>query len=163
MGAGGHFVKQIKKSFILIWNGQKCHRKWVSDIQNGHRQPFCKKITKIKIVVLIRNGKKWFLDIQNGYRRPFFFKHVQKSCSSDLNNVRTDCWPTTTWYKFIFCQYIYRQLCWERGNIHCVRPLGRMHTILVSTESTMKVYNQIFILDYYSSHSWLLSQDASDV
>ena len=20
---------------------------------------------------------------------------------------------------------------WERGNIHCVRPLGRMHTILV--------------------------------
>ena len=27
--------------------------------------------------------------------------------------------------------YIYRQLCWERGNIHCVRPLGRMHTILV--------------------------------
>ena len=27
--------------------------------------------------------------------------------------------------------YIYRQVCWERGNIHCVRPLGRMHTILV--------------------------------
>ena len=27
--------------------------------------------------------------------------------------------------------YTYRQLCWERGNIHCVRPLGRMHTILV--------------------------------
>ena len=23
------------------------------------------------------------------------------------------------------------RLCWERGNIHCVRPLGRMHTILV--------------------------------
>ena len=27
--------------------------------------------------------------------------------------------------------YTYRQLCWERGNTHCVRPLGRMHTILV--------------------------------
>ena len=27
--------------------------------------------------------------------------------------------------------YTYRQLCWERGNIHCVRPLGRMHIILV--------------------------------
>ena len=44
---------------------------------------------------------------------------------SDLNNVQTDCWPTTTWYTFTFGQYIYRQVCWERGNIHCVRPLGR--------------------------------------
>ena len=49
--------------------------------------------------------------------------------ASDLNNVRTDCWLTTTWYQHI---YTYSQLCWERGNIHCVRPLGRMHTILVS-------------------------------
>ena len=32
--------------------------------------------------------------------------------------------------------YIYIQtVCWERGNIHCVRPLGRMHTILVVIES----------------------------
>ena len=49
--------------------------------------------------------------------------------ASDLNNVRTDCWLTATWYQYI---YTYRQLCWERGNIHCVRPLGRMHTILVT-------------------------------
>ena len=27
--------------------------------------------------------------------------------------------------------YIYRHVCWERGNIHCVRPLWRMHTVLV--------------------------------
>ena len=63
-----------------------------------------------------------------------FLKNIyKKSCASDLNNVRTDCWPTTTWYKFTFGQYIYtyRHLCCERGNIHCVRPLGRMHTILV--------------------------------
>ena len=63
-----------------------------------------------------------------------FLKNIyKKSCASDLNNVRTDCWPTTTLYKFTFGQYIYtyRQLCWERGNIHCVRPLGRMHRILV--------------------------------
>ena len=41
----------------------------------------------------------------------------QKSCASDLNNVRTDCWPTTTWYKFTFGQYIYiyKQVYWERG------------------------------------------------
>ena len=77
MGAGGHFVKMIwKKSFVLIWNGQKCHRKLVLDIQNGRRQPFCKKITKIQIMVLIWNGKKWFLDIQNGYRRPFKKKKI---------------------------------------------------------------------------------------
>ena len=38
----------------------------------------------------------------------------------------------------------YRQLCWERGNIHCVRPLGRMHTILV--------FSYFFlILPYYGS------------
>ena len=24
----------------------------------------------------------------------------------------------------LFGRYIYRQLCWERWNIHCVRPLG---------------------------------------
>ena len=133
MGAGGYFVKMFwKKSFVLIWNGQKFHRKLVLDIQNGRRQPFCKKITKIQIMVLIWNGKKWFLDIQNGYRRPFKKKeHLQKNWASDLNNVQTDCWPNTTWYKFTFGQYKYRQVCWERGNIHCVRPLGRMHTILV--------------------------------
>ena len=40
-------------------------------------------------------------------------KNYKKSCSSDLNNVRTDCWPTTTRYKFTFGQYLYtyRQLC----------------------------------------------------
>ena len=152
---------------VLDRNGQKCDRKWISDIQNGRRRPFCekfqkkfcidlklpemrskvifrkvklaasghfvKKITKIKIVVSIWNGQKcyqkWFLDIQNGCRGPFKKKHLQKSCTSDLNNVRTDCWPTTTWYKFTLGQYIYRQVCW--GNIHCVRPLVRMHTILV--------------------------------
>ena len=126
MGAGCHFAKKKWQSFVLIWNGQKCHRKWISDIQNGRRQPFCKKITKINIVVLIWNGKKWFLDIQNGYRWSFKKKHLQKK--------RTDCWPTTTWYKFTFGQYIYRHVCRERGNIHCVRPLGRMHTILVNSE-----------------------------
>ena len=36
---------------------------------------FVKKITKIKMLVLIW---KWFLDIQNGYRRPFYKKHLQK-------------------------------------------------------------------------------------
>ena len=42
--------------------------------------------------------------------------------------------------------YIYRQLCWERGNIHCVRPLGRMHTILVKTPLYTPVY---ILLNFY--------------
>ena len=76
MADGSHFVKNFKKNFVLIWNGQKYDRKWFSDIQNGRRPPF-------------------------------FKKHLQKSYASDLNNVQTDCWPTTTWYKFTFGQYIY--------------------------------------------------------
>ena len=28
--------------------------------------------------------------------------------------------------------YTDMQVCWERRNIHCVRPLGRMYTILVT-------------------------------
>ena len=65
-----------------------------------------------------------------------FLKNVyKKSCASDLNNVRTDCWPTTTWYKFTFGQYIYIHTDSYVGNegiyIVCDRPLGRMHTILV--------------------------------
>ena len=85
MADDSHFVK----SCVSIWNGQKCNRKWISDIQNGNQ--FVKRIAKIKIMVLIWNDKKWFLDIQNGYQWPFK-KNLQKSC---------------------------------------VRPLGRMHTILV--------------------------------
>ena len=43
MAAGGHFAKKsLKQSFVLIWNGQKCHRKCVSDIQYGRRHhPIC--------------------------------------------------------------------------------------------------------------------------
>ena len=36
-----------KKSCVLIWNGEKCDRKWFSVIQNCRRQPFCEK--KIKV------------------------------------------------------------------------------------------------------------------
>ena len=56
MAAGGHFVKKKKKlRSVWIWNGQKCHQKWISDIQNGRQ---------------IRNGQncyqRWISDIQNG-------------------------------------------------------------------------------------------------
>ena len=35
MGAGGHFIKIFwKKSFVLIWNGQKCHQN--SKVNFGH-------------------------------------------------------------------------------------------------------------------------------
>ena len=63
IGAGGHFEKMFwKKSFVLIWNGQKCHRKLVLESKMAAGSHFVKKITKIQIMVLIWNGKKWFLD-----------------------------------------------------------------------------------------------------
>ena len=48
MADGSHYVKNFNTNFkyISIWNGQKCDRKWISDIQNGHRRPFCKKISQ---------------------------------------------------------------------------------------------------------------------
>ena len=64
MAAGSHFVKQ---NCVLIWNGEKCDRKWFSVIQNGRRQPFCEKN---KSCVFLWNGKKCdrnsFSVIQNG-------------------------------------------------------------------------------------------------
>ena len=60
MAAGGHFVQNFKKELrsVWIWNGQKCHRKWILDIQYGRS---------------IRNGqkcdRKWFSDIQIGRRK----------------------------------------------------------------------------------------------
>ena len=106
---------------------------WSEMARNAIKSEFrtSKIIHKIKIVVLIWNGMKWFLDIQDGTSGHFFKNICKKSCASNLNNVRTDCWPTTIWYQFTFGQYIYRQVCWERGDIHGVRPLGRIHTILV--------------------------------
>ena len=43
MSDGGHFIKNFKKKFCIH---QKCDWKWFSDIQNGRRQPFCKKLQK---------------------------------------------------------------------------------------------------------------------
>ena len=125
----------------------------------GAGSHFVKKIHKIKIVVLIWNCKKcdtrcdfWTSKMATGGH---FLKNIYKeSCASDLNNVQTDCWPTTTWYKFTFGQYIYtyRQLCWERGNTRCVRPLGRMHTILVVIIITVPWVN--ILMAQQSSAAW---------
>ena len=63
MAAG---VKENKLRSVWIWNGQKCHRKWISDIQYDRS---------------IRNGQKfnqkWFSDIQNG--RPKNNKNLYQS------------------------------------------------------------------------------------
>ena len=78
-----------------------------------------------------------------------FFKNTyNKIWASDLNNVRTDCWPATTWYKFTFGQYIYTQDRYV-GNegIYIVFALclGRMHTILV-----------LYVIDIKTKYKWLL-------
>ena len=69
--------------------------------------------------------------VKNFQKNKIAYRSEMARNASDLKNVRTDCWLTTTWYQLYIYIYTYRQLCWERGNIHCVRPLGRMHTILV--------------------------------
>ena len=55
----GHPKWPPKKKSVSIWNGQKCDRKWNSEIQNGRS---------------IWNGqkcdRKWNSDIQNGRRQP---------------------------------------------------------------------------------------------
>ena len=125
---------------VSFWNDQKWDRKWFGHHKMATGSHFIKKnLTKIQIVILIWNGKKcdtkWFLDIQNGYPGGHLLKNIyKKSCASDLNNVRTDCWPTTTWYKFTFGQYIYMHTdsCVGNEGIYIVfAHLGRMHTILV--------------------------------
>ena len=83
MAAGGHFVWKIQKPTKISYRSEMartviesyCDRKWISDIQNGRRQPFCQKFPKTKSWVSIWNGQKCdrksISDIQNGRRQPF--------------------------------------------------------------------------------------------
>ena len=87
---------------VLIWNGKKCETKRFLDIQNGYRRSFKKKTFTKKVARVI-----WTM-----------FEPTAGRLQLDINSLLVNI-------------YTYRQLCWERGNIHCVRPLGRMHTILV--------------------------------
>ena len=90
----------------------------------------------IQIVVLIWNGEKWFWEI-GGYLKkkhlqqklPEWFEQCSNRLLGDYNLIYIHFWSI----------YIYRQVCWERGNIHCVRPLGRMHTILVTDEVAVMI------------------------
>ena len=79
-----------KKICLLIWNDEKCDRKWFSVIQNGRQQPFCEK----KSYVLIWNGekcdRKWFSVIQNGRRQPFCGKEKVAYCWMFWNGEKCD-------------------------------------------------------------------------
>ena len=101
IAGGSHFVKIInKKSCVLIWNCEKCDRKWFSVIQNGRRQPFCEQNPKKKICVLIGNGEKCdrkrFLVIQNG-RWPFCEQNPPKKkkleyCEENEKKIKVAHW-----------------------------------------------------------------------
>ena len=100
MADGSHFVKKIPKkiSCVSIWNGQKCNRKWISDIQNERRRPFCNIDIKWpemwSTAVIFWNGRKchrkWALDIQNGRRQPF----CKKKLWYWSEMVRSDFWTS---------------------------------------------------------------------
>ena len=85
--------KNLKKNKV-VYRSEMARNEIESDFRTSKMAAgshFVKKLHKIKIVVLIWNGKKcdakWFLDIQNGYRRPFFLKHVQLDINSLLVNI----------------------------------------------------------------------------
>ena len=126
------FKKRVPYRYEMVRNAIERDFRTSKIAASGH---FVNKIHKIKLWYrseMVWNAIKsdfWTYKMAaGGHLKKNIYK---KSCASDLNNVRTDCWPTRTWYKFTFGQYIYRQVCWEPGNIHCVRPCGRIHTFLL--------------------------------
>ena len=83
MAACDHFVKTFKKkSCISIWNGQKCERKWISDIKNGRRQPLCQKFPKKNLHIDLKVPEirsKVNIGHQNGRRWPFCITEMAKN------------------------------------------------------------------------------------
>ena len=74
-----------KKSWVLIWNGEKCDRKWFSVIQNGRRQPFCEQNLKKKLK--LRIDLKWRemrLKVIFGHPKwppaAILWKHLKQNC-----------------------------------------------------------------------------------
>ena len=70
MAAGGHFEKEIKKkTCVLIWNGEKCDRKWFGSSKMAAGGHLVKNFQTNKSWVFIWNGekcdRKLFLVIQN--------------------------------------------------------------------------------------------------
>ena len=55
-----------------------------------------------------------------------FLKNIyKKGCASDFDKVQTYCWPTTTWYKFTFGQYIYSKMPLSDHSPGATMPLLR--------------------------------------
>ena len=115
---------------------------------------FVKNFTKIKIVVLIWNGKKcdtkWFLaTFTKKIARVIWtmFEPIAGRLQLDINSLLVNIYI-----------YTYRQLCWERGNIHCVRHLGRMHTILVIIE-LINLPHCIWIIQVHCGECHFFSDD----
>ena len=78
MCAGGHFVK---KKIDFKWPEMR------SKVNFGH--------TKWPTTVILSTKFKKKVAYRSEMRSKVNFGHP-KCCASDLNNVRTDCWPTTT-------------------------------------------------------------------
>ena len=66
-------ISQKKKIFHVDLECQKCDRKWISNIQNGRRQPFCQKFPKKR---KLRIDLKWpemqsKVNFEHPKRQPF--------------------------------------------------------------------------------------------
>ena len=87
---------------------------------------------KIKIVVLIWNGKKWFLDMYPKWLPAAIFL---KTLTKKVTQVIWTMFEPIAGRQQLDINSLLVNIYTDRyvGNegTHCVRPLGRMHTILV--------------------------------
>ena len=95
MAAGGHFVKKnINKSCVLIWNGEKWDRKWFSVIRTCH---FVKKnLKKIKIVYYSEMaifGPQWYSKISKIIEScVLIWNCIKLACiNKHLSHVKCNC------------------------------------------------------------------------
>ena len=98
MAAGGHFENNLKKSCVLIWNGEKSYQKSFSVIHNGRRQPFCEK-NKIKVAYLSEMARNV---IESDFRSSkmatgshFVNKKVAYWSEMARNVIESDFWSST--------------------------------------------------------------------
>ena len=129
MAVGSHFVE--KKSCVLIWNDEKCDRKWFSVIQNGRRQPFCEQNKKLSIDL---NWREMRLVIQNGRRQPF--------CEQKKSKLRI----ALKWRE-VRSKFIFGHPKWGGGGASqwpACKPFGDIHSVCpwANTPILVFIYSQ---------------------
>ena len=91
--------KEKKRSCVSIWSGQKCDRKWISDIQNGRRQAFSQKFQK---KIMLENKLLFVCLIQISFHyKPKLIKYTIRS----HNKVLWSIWRVMPSAALLFCKW----------------------------------------------------------